>query len=761
MKKHAVSIILIFNSLSARAALESVTISSQDHFPAPRWMYGVGEFPKSGLDATTSALAKVKEAQFQGNDSLCAERARAAKPKAKSLQSWLAVTELECAARVKPSMKAAGALALAVDDVARNKDWFLVGPQAPRLKTAFAAALSNLIDQDLKVNRARAWKSIERVNEFENVLDDKTRASAWHSAGDLSVIQLKPEAARDFYKRSLALSESAETRDRLQALESSLGISKKPETKATPDNSTDVSAAPPPPANEASPEELELAARATAAFKSGDLVVAIDSAIQLIRSYSGGTRAKWATDRVQDSLNSFAEKTDVKYKDIHDQVLSRAEQADADRLAEWARVLYNRAQFQDSLRLSKKALSSLDGAKRTKALELAAEAAIATEDWSAARNYFNELITNSAGQPAAREALFRLGLLNYREQKFAEAISGFERLLAYPQMENLEVGARYWLWRSLQKTKAERAQRVADELMTKYPFSYYGLRARLEQGNGTLEFQSDQKKAAKTESVMWLTANEKIAWEKTQVLLKAGWLEEAQSELRELPLPVRAEDKAVRALLYAAAGGYVTASRLANDAWDEKPELRRAPFTDAAFPKDYADFIDAQSKRRNLDRDLVRGLIKQESSFNPRAISSSNAYGLMQMIPPTAREIAQDLKMPALKLPDDMFVPKRNIEMGTYYLSRMVSRNNGNVPLALANYNAGPARMDRWLRSRPSLKTLSGLKSSAPDDEVWIDEIPYSETCFYVKAILRNVMLYRLLDQGRVVMPEPIWSRSN
>ena len=256
---------------------------------------------------------------------------------------------------------------------------------------------------------------------------------------------------------------------------------------------------------------------------------------------------------------------------------------------------------------------------------------------------------------------------------------------------------------------------------------------------------------------MWLTGGDKIAWEKAQILMKAGWLEEAQAELRDLPPAISANDKAVRALLWAAAGGYVTASRLANDAWDENSDFRRSPFTDAVFPKDFAEFIDASAKKRGLDRDLVRGLIKQESSFNPRAVSTSNAYGLMQMIPPTAREIAQDLKLGALKLPDDMFVPKRNIEMGTYYLGRQVTHYNGSVPLALASYNAGPARMDRWLRTRPSVKNAPA--NSDADNEIWFDEIPYSETCFYVKAILRNVMLYRLLDQGRVQMPDPIWTQ--
>ncbi len=733
-------------TLPALAALESVTLTSRDKFPAPRWMYGVGEMPKSGDSPGVLTLSKIKQAQVNGDDALCAERARSAKPQAKSLQAWLSVIELECAVRVKLSTRSADQISRALDDVAKNKEWFVVGPQTTRLKTAFASALLNLIDQDLRVNRPRAWKSIERVDEFANVLDEKTRASAWRSAGELSVSQQKNDAAITFFRRSLSLNESPEVRDRLASLTPSATQTATPTPSATPI------------VLDASQDEIDLANRATNALKTGDVVAAMDDAIKIIKNYSGGTRAKWATERVQEILNSFADKTDVQYHDIHDQLMSRIEQADADRLVDWGRTLYNRAQFADALRLSKRSLNSVDGTRRARALELASQSAIANEDWDFARATLNELIEKSAGQASSREAMFRLNLLNYRQGKYAEAISGFERLLSLPQIDNLELGSRYWLWRALQKTKSERAGQSADELMVKFPFSYYGLRARLEQGKGSLEWKNETPNTkVKIESLMWLTSSEKLAWEKAQILLKSGWLDEAQAELRELPAPIKAEDKAVRSLLWAAAGGYVTASRLANEAWDEKSELRRSPFTDAAFPKDFSEFIETQSQRRGLESNLVRGLIKQESSFAVRAVSSSNAYGLMQMIPPTAREIAQDLKMGQLKLPDDMFVPKRNIEMGTYYLNRMVNKYSGSVPLALASYNAGPGRIDRWLRTRASLKSLASSKSSAPDDEIWIDEIPYSETCFYVKAILRNIMLYRLLDQGRVSMPDPIW----
>lgn len=734
----------VLSPLRAEAALESITISTQDQFPANRWAYGVGKVPTSGLDPAMQ-LARVKEAQFENDYTGCVNRARAAKPFAKSLQAWIAVAEIECATKLKPSMANASTLARALNDAESKDDWFFIGPQASRLRVATANGLFALIDQDVKNNRARAWKSVERLQKLAPYLDEKSNAAIWREAGEIANILQKPDAARDYFKRSLLIQEDAETRARLASLDTTPKKTTTPEEKPTPVNV------------EASQEELELVERATTALKSGDFVAAMEDAIKIITNYPGGTRAKWASDRVQETLVSV-DRQDPKFQEVREQVLSRVEKADADRLISWASAAYNRGAFSDSYRLAKKSLDTVDGSRRTRALELTADAAMATEQWSQADKSLTELVENSAGQPTSREAILRLGLLNYRKGNYPEAITHLERLLALPQAENNELTARYWLWRSLQKTKSDRASRAADDVMTKFPFSYYGLRARVEQGKGALEWDSTKAKGEKVESKIWVTSNEKLAWEKVQILLKAGWLEEAQAELKELPPAIRAEDRAVRSLVWAAAGGYVTASRLANDGWDEKADLRRAPFTDAAFPRDFSDIITTQAAARNLDRDLVRSLIKQESSYNVKATSTSNAYGLMQMIPPTAREIAQDLKLGNLKLPEDMFVPERNIRMGTYYLSRMVAKYQGNIPLSLAAYNAGPGRMDKWLRTRPSLKNLASLKSSKPDDELWIDELPYSEPCFYVKSILRNLMLYRLLDKGRVEITEPIWA---
>lgn len=757
--------LFFFLSQSSWAVIEPVTISSDEKWPAPRWVFGEGEPPKG--NSVESLLAGVKKAQSKKEHQLCVDRARVVRAKAKSLQAWLSVVEIDCALSVSPSRNSANQLFQSLVHVEKNPSWLLMGPQATTLRQTVLNGYSKLIEQDIKTNKPRAWKSIERMQELAPYMDSQAKAKLWRSAGELAFLQQKPEAARDFFRRSLREMDSQELRARLEAVEAAVrsllpqigsAISKEAGESMLLGAGVAGSGSVGPlgnPSLEASQAELELVDRITVALKSGDLLSAVEDSVKLIISFPGGVRADWAVDRIREVYTSMIDKNDAKYSHLRERMVGHFLKVDADRLADLARYMYNRGQYQDALKLSRKSLEGVKGSKSTKILELAAEAALASDQFEVAREALNELISKHAGTPQAREALLRSGILYYRKSAYGQAVADLERLLVLPNVENFEVTARYWLWRSLQKLKSERANAAADELMTKFPFTYYGLRARLEKNGNVLEWRP---KPAKVESRLWLTGPERLALEKAQLLLRAGWLEEAQAELRELPQPSRAEDKAVRALLWAAASQYVTASRLANEAWDEKAELRRPPFVQATFPREFLTEITRQAESRNLDRDLVRSLIRQESSYNARAVSTANAMGLMQLLAPTAKEIAVDLKMTPLQVPQDLFDPKRNIQLGTVYLSRMMKKYQGSVPLALAAYNAGPGRMDRWIRSRPSLQRISQSQSSSPDEEIWFDEIPYWETSLYVKSILRNILLYRVLEEGRVEIPDPIWS---
>lgn len=117
----------------------------------------------------------------------------------------------------------------------------------------------------------------------------------------------------------------------------------------------------------------------------------------------------------------------------------------------------------------------------------------------------------------------------------------------------------------------------------------------------------------------------------------------------------------------------------------------------------YEDIIAKMSEKYNVDANLIKGVIKAESGFNPKAQSPVGARGLMQLMPATAKGLGVT----------DIFDPVQNIEGGTKYLRRMLDKFDGDTKLALAAYNAGPGAVDKY--------------NGVP---------PYKETQQYVKRIL-------------------------
>jgi soluble lytic murein transglycosylase-like protein len=148
------------------------------------------------------------------------------------------------------------------------------------------------------------------------------------------------------------------------------------------------------------------------------------------------------------------------------------------------------------------------------------------------------------------------------------------------------------------------------------------------------------------------------------------------------------------------------------------------------FPRAYEETITAYSREQEVDPSLVLALIREESFFRSDARSAANAYGLMQLLQGTARQVANGsgLKIKA----KDLYDPEVNIRLGLAYLKMLLDRYDGRLYLALAAYNAGPHRVDQWLQD-----------FHLADEEEFIEMIPFSETRTYVKNILRNYFFYR------------------
>lgn len=151
------------------------------------------------------------------------------------------------------------------------------------------------------------------------------------------------------------------------------------------------------------------------------------------------------------------------------------------------------------------------------------------------------------------------------------------------------------------------------------------------------------------------------------------------------------------------------------------------------YPLPYAELIAAQAKLRSVDPLLFAGLIRQESTFNPRARSSANALGLAQVVPSTGQGIASALGRPAISN-EDLYRPMVAVEFGVFYLGRQLGQYEGRVYPALAAYNAGGGNVNTWVR-----------EFGGEDPDIFMELIPFPETSYYVRIVYENYQHYRRL----------------
>jgi soluble lytic murein transglycosylase len=149
------------------------------------------------------------------------------------------------------------------------------------------------------------------------------------------------------------------------------------------------------------------------------------------------------------------------------------------------------------------------------------------------------------------------------------------------------------------------------------------------------------------------------------------------------------------------------------------------------YPLEYEEAIVAEAERRGLDPALVAAVVNAESGFLPDSRSSQGAVGLMQVLPETARFVA-DLPDRPSPSPERLAEPEVNIAYGTRYLRYLVDRH-GTVPLALAAYNGGETNLAEWLDEA----AVRGEELSIPED------IPFTETRDFVTRVLEAVPIYR------------------
>jgi soluble lytic murein transglycosylase len=174
------------------------------------------------------------------------------------------------------------------------------------------------------------------------------------------------------------------------------------------------------------------------------------------------------------------------------------------------------------------------------------------------------------------------------------------------------------------------------------------------------------------------------------------------------------------------------AARLLPNAGSPLEQTPRA-LLELAYPLAYPSLIQATAAENDLSPLLLLALIRQESFFDPLAVSPAGALGLTQVMPPTAQGIAGNLNLEDFS-DLDLLQPQVSIQFGARYLRSQLDLSAGNVYFALAAYNAGPDNARRWSASLPT-----------SDMDLFVELIDFTETRSYVKSVLENYAVYRFL----------------
>jgi soluble lytic murein transglycosylase len=378
---------------------------------------------------------------------------------------------------------------------------------------------------------------------------------------------------------------------------------------------------------------------------------------------------------------------------------------------------------------------------------------ITNDDDDEADTVFRQLLRSFPRGRYTDRAAWKVGWRSYREGEFADAAEVFDSAAARSPRADNRPAWLYWSGRAndrLSNTVTANARYrlvVAD-----YQNSYYGRLASkilASRGEPAVTGRIAPAPVATVSAVVatddiirsLITAQmypdalrevqyaQRVWGDSPQLQATSAWIRHQQG------LTLSADER------FAALRGAITTMRRAYPQFMAAGgEALPADVLRIIFPLDYWPLITKYSEHHRLDPYLIAALMAQESTFTAEIRSHANAYGLMQIIPDTGRRYARKMGIKPFNTAM-LRQAETNVKIGTQYFRDLIDRYGG-AHFALASYNAGESRVDRWNDERPGL----------PQDE-FIDDIPFPETQTYVKRILGTAEDYRYLYGGGLLDP--------
>jgi len=376
-------------------------------------------------------------------------------------------------------------------------------------------------------------------------------------------------------------------------------------------------------------------------------------------------------------------------------------------------------------------------------------------DYDHAIDSFRELQQRFPNGARSSYAHWKAAWLSLRQGRMVEAKTSFDEQIArYPSSPEVPA-ALYWRARLAEEdNEGALARAFYVKLSQRYRNYYYGEQAR----QRLAKLKSDEPPAhyALLDRVPPISISEKLTSEeapsdnlrvqKAELLANGALLDFAIRELRAAAAEQEKEQGKAQekgnwlpveiARLYEDAGRYDAAIETLKHAVPNYFALDLSslprPFWEGLFPKPFWADLKKYSSSNALDPYLVASLIRQESAFNPNAVSRANAVGLMQLLPKVGKSVAKQEKLKKFS-PQELFTPAVNMQLGTRYFRIMVDKFDS-FEYALAAYNAGSDRVQDWMG-----------QGKYRDPQEFVESIPFTETREYVQNIMRNANVYRQL----------------
>jgi peptidoglycan lytic transglycosylase len=374
-------------------------------------------------------------------------------------------------------------------------------------------------------------------------------------------------------------------------------------------------------------------------------------------------------------------------------------------------------------------------------------------------NFYQKIVDLFPDGLHAADSHWRVSWRFYRLKSYERAGAMFvDHLARFPHSDN-RMAASYWAARCKEALgQPGEAFRIYQALYKRSAQSYYGRLSQEQMASLKGTAGTGQTDSPELEQILRaLTKNEKTAvpaelsqldkmswetWPRVKALALIQLFDKAAQEL--LRPQVYGESLTVHfqaAQLYYRGKNFLPAisnlRRVFPNYLETPLECLPKSIWEVFFPVNFASILFKEAERQEVDPYLLLALIRQESGFDPQALSIANAHGLMQLLPSTARLVARGMRMhpPSVARLHD---PEVNIPLGTKYFSDLLRRFDGQSDKALAGYNAGEDRVEVW--------TSEG---GYADNAEFVETIPFSQTRNYVKTIDRDYWFYKRLYGDR------------